>query len=107
LAVRYSALLIATILAAPHCNIYDLVILAPAFLLLGDWSLERISGEAPAIKILIYSCYLLFLLTLLTKLIHVQLGVIALLGLLWMTWKVAKQQLAMRTATRPAIRSEA
>jgi hypothetical protein len=107
LAIRCSALLFATILAAPHCNIYDLVILAPAFLLLGDWSLGQISKEASTIKQLLYSCYLLFLLTPLTKIIHIQWGVIALLGLLWIIWKIAKLQPAMPRAARPAIRSEA
>ncbi len=37
LAIRYSALLVVTVLVAPHLTVYDLVILAPAFLLLGDW----------------------------------------------------------------------
>jgi hypothetical protein len=37
LPVRYSALLLATVLLAPHLTVYDLVILAPAFLLLSDW----------------------------------------------------------------------
>src|ERR1700739_250962 len=37
LALRYSALLLATVLVAPHLTVYDLVILAPAILLLSDW----------------------------------------------------------------------
>jgi alpha-1,2-mannosyltransferase len=36
LALRYSSLLLATVLVAPHLTVYDLVILAPAFLLLAD-----------------------------------------------------------------------
>jgi hypothetical protein len=105
--IRYSGLVLATILAAPHCNIYDLVILVPAFLLLGDWSLGKFDAEARMIKILLYSCYLLFLLTPLTKLIHLQLGVIALLCLFWTTWKIAKQQPAALREAHPAIHSEA
>src|SRR5450432_1441244 len=41
LAVRFSALSFATVLVSPHLTVYDLVILAPAFLLLGDWALVR------------------------------------------------------------------
>ena len=39
LSIRFSALLLATVLVSPHLTVYDLVILAPAFLLLGDWAL--------------------------------------------------------------------
>src|SRR5580704_19330360 len=35
--LRYSALLLSTVLLAPHLTVYDLVILVPAFLLLADW----------------------------------------------------------------------
>jgi hypothetical protein len=40
--LRYSALLLATVLLAPHLTVYDLVILAPAFLLLG---LDRLNPD--------------------------------------------------------------
>jgi hypothetical protein len=40
LSLRYSALLFATVLIAPHLTVYDLVILAPAFLLLADQLVE-------------------------------------------------------------------
>jgi alpha-1,2-mannosyltransferase len=36
LALRFSSLLLATVLVAPHLTVYDLIILAPAFLLLAD-----------------------------------------------------------------------
>ena len=36
LGVRYSALLLASVLVAPHLIVYDLVILAPVFLLMSD-----------------------------------------------------------------------
>jgi Glycosyltransferase family 87 len=86
LALRYSGLLLATILAAPHCNVYDLIILAPAFLLLGDWALGQPASEsADVIKLLLYASFLLFLLEPLTRIIHVQLGVFAILGLFWIT----------------------
>ncbi len=41
LPLRYSALLLASVLVAPHLTVYDLVILAPAFLLLADWLVDQ------------------------------------------------------------------
>jgi hypothetical protein len=41
LALRYSVLLIATVLVDPHMYAYDLVLLMPAFLLLWDWILAQ------------------------------------------------------------------
>jgi Glycosyltransferase family 87 len=90
LSIRYSGLLLATVLVAPHCNVYDLVILAPAFLLLGDWALAHLQrSEAGYIKWLLYFCYLLFLLEPLTKLTHIQLGVLGLVVLLWLNFRIA------------------
>ena len=39
--LAFSALLLATVLVSPHLTVYDLVILAPAFLLLGNWALAH------------------------------------------------------------------
>ena len=62
LSVRFSALLLATVLVSPHLTVYDLVILAPSFLLLGDWALaHREQQIALRIQQLLYLCYLLFL----------------------------------------------
>jgi hypothetical protein len=41
LALRYSALLVATVLVNPHMYVYDLVVLTPAFLLLSDWAVAQ------------------------------------------------------------------
>jgi hypothetical protein len=41
ISIRYSAMLVATVLVAPHLTVYDLVILGPAFLLLADWGLAE------------------------------------------------------------------
>ncbi len=89
LEVRYSALLFATILVSPHLTVYDLVILAPAFLLLGDWVLAH-RDSAPPILPLLYACYPLFLLGPLARITHLQLSVVAMTVLLWMTWRVAE-----------------
>jgi alpha-1,2-mannosyltransferase len=76
LALRYSALLLATVLVAPHLTVYDLVILAPVILLLADWLLATLPGpEARFIGSLLYFVYVLPLLGPLTRWTHVQLSV--------------------------------
>ena len=41
LSLRFSALMLAAVLVNPHIYIYDLLALAPTFLLLADWSLDN------------------------------------------------------------------
>jgi hypothetical protein len=84
LALRYSALLFATVLVSPHLTVYDLAILAPAFLLLADW-LAASSDDAASsqVKLLLYLCYPLFLLGPLARYTHLQLSVLAMAALLW------------------------
>ena len=92
LQVRYAALLLTTVLVSPHLTVYDLVILAPAFMLLGDWALAH--GEsrfAGPVQLLLYLCYPLFLLGLLARFTHLQLSVAAMIGLLWITTQIAAQ----------------
>jgi alpha-1,2-mannosyltransferase len=92
LQVRYAALLLATVLVSPHLTVYDLVILAPAFMLLGDWALAN--GEsrlAGPVQLLLYLCYPLFLLGLLARFTHLQLSVAAMIGLFWITTQMALQ----------------
>ena len=55
----YSALLLSTVLLAPHLTVYDLVILAPAFLLLSDWLVTQIDGNTARFKILLYFAFVL------------------------------------------------
>lgn len=93
LQVRYAALLLATVLVSPHLTVYDLVILAPAFMLLGDWALARPESRfAGPVQLLLYLCYPLFLLGLLTRFTHLQLSVAAMIGLLWITTQIAAQR---------------
>src|SRR5438094_4443678 len=88
--LRYSVLLLATVLVAPHLTIYDLVIVAPAFLLLADWVIgnpeNRLRDE---LKILLYLSYALPLLGPIARWTHVQLSVIALSALLLLAWQLA------------------
>ena len=80
LELRFSALLFATVLVSPHLTVYDLVILAPAFLLLGDYAAGAVdSGKLGS---LLYACYPLFLLGPLARYTHVQLSVAAMAAVL-------------------------
>ena len=84
LPVRFSALLLATVLVSPHLTVYDLVILAPAFLLLADWAIAHHEQPlAPRIQEVLYLCYLLFLIGPLARFTHLQLSVVARAALLW------------------------
>jgi alpha-1,2-mannosyltransferase len=78
LALRYSALLVATVLVAPHLTVYDLIILTPAFLLLADWLLAQASSSSiRRLATLLYLIYALPLIGPLTRWTHVQLSVVA------------------------------
>jgi hypothetical protein len=83
LRLRYSALLIATVLVSPHLTVYDLVILAPAFLLLTDWAAGQRS-DLPWLGPLLYACYVLPLVGPLARWTHIQVSVIVMAALLWM-----------------------
>jgi hypothetical protein len=96
LAIRYSVLLLASVLVAPHLTVYDLVILAPAFLLLGDWAIEPGAGPlSAATRLLLYLCYFLFLLGPLVQFTHLQLSVLAMLALMWTAWRVSSMSSAV------------
>ena len=102
LTVRFSALLLATVLVSPHLTVYDLVILAPAFLLLGDWAVvDREQMFAPRIQQLLYLCYPLFLMGPLTQVTHLQLSVPAMTALLWTIWRVSSREVSSPPTTLP------
>jgi hypothetical protein len=90
-AIRCSAMLFATVLVAPHLTAYDLVILAPAFLLLRNWAAGHTSRHTwvSAIEVLLYVCYPLFLLGPLARFTHLQLSVMAMTALVWISWRIS------------------
>jgi alpha-1,2-mannosyltransferase len=95
LSVRFSALLFATVLVSPHLTVYDLIILAPAFLLLGDWAVaEHEQTFASQIQPLLYLCYPLFLIGPLTRITHLQLSVLAMAALIWITWRISSRSVS-------------
>ena len=91
LPVRFSALLFATVLVAPHLTVYDLVILAPAFLLLSDWLVSRptnaIKGQ---IGTALYCVYMFPLLGPPARWTHVQVSVIAMSAVLFLLWRQSR-----------------
>lgn len=93
LELRYSALLVATVLVSPHLTVYDLVILAPAFLLLADWiAAQPASRYTGWLGTLLYLVYALPLIGPLAIWTHVQLSVIAMAALICLLWRIAREQ---------------
>ena len=90
LAIRFSALILASVLVNPHLFIYDLLVLAPAFLLLVDWMLRAQPASSPTLHVLLYLSYVLPLFGPLSRWTHVQLSVLAFAGLLSVLWRVSK-----------------
>jgi alpha-1,2-mannosyltransferase len=90
LALRFAALLVATALVNPHQYMYDLVFLAPAWMLLADASLARPSPPwAPLLRVLLYAAFVLPALGPLARLTHLQLSVLAMGAILVLLDRVA------------------
>ena len=69
---------LATVLVAPHLTVYDLVILAPAFLWIADWLANH---SSPRIAWLLYLSCLLPFAGPLARWTHLQLSVVCLSAL--------------------------
>jgi hypothetical protein len=112
--VRYSSLLVASVLVAPHLIVYDLVILAPVFLLLSDWILDRRPESVPSISTspiltspistssistsrMNVVLYLLFLAPLaggpIAQWTHLQLSVVLMSVLVYLIWRESRRKL--------------
>jgi len=86
-APRFSLLLVATVLVAPHLTVYDLVILVPSFLLLADWLLsQQETRKSGIVGVLLYLVYALPLLGFLSQWTRVQLSVLAMSVLAYQIW---------------------
>jgi len=89
LPLRYSALLLATVLVAPHLTVYDLVILAPAFLLISDWiAAQPDRAYTPPLTLLLYLAFILPLLGPLARWTHLQLSVPIMLAILYVVFQL-------------------
>jgi alpha-1,2-mannosyltransferase len=92
LSLRYSALLFASVLVAPHLTVYDLVILAPAFLLLADWIVAQpLTDASRRMGALLYLTYMLPLIGPFARWTHVQLSVIAMVAALYLIWQICRE----------------
>jgi alpha-1,2-mannosyltransferase len=90
LSLKYSALLVATVLVAPHLTVYDLVILAPAILVLADWVMYRPATRSMrTLATLLYFVYVLPLIGPFAIWTHVQLSVVAMAMTMFLTWKMS------------------
>lgn len=90
--LRYSSLLFATVLVAPHLTVYDLVILAPAIVLLADWIVSQ--QPTPATRrmgIFLYLAYALPLVGPFARWTHVQFSVVAMVALVYAIWQISVQ----------------
>ncbi|HXE89759.1 MAG TPA: glycosyltransferase family 87 protein [Terriglobales bacterium] len=95
LPLRYSGFLLATVLVAPHLTVYDLVILAPAMLLLGNWALSNADHHwSPTMRVLLYLSYALPLLGAVTQVTHLQLSVVAFVGMAWVVVQLSAEERA-------------
>ena len=91
LGLRFSVLLLATVLVSPHLTVYDLVILAPAFLLISDWAIEHAAEvHVHAVGLLLYICYLAPLIGPLSQWTRFQISVPAFVALLWMVARLGR-----------------
>jgi alpha-1,2-mannosyltransferase len=92
LPLRHSALLLATVLLAPHLTVYDLIILAPAFLLLSDWIVAEPNNSAtPTLTLLLYLAFALPLLGPLARWTHLQLSVPVMAAILYGVWNLGRK----------------
>jgi hypothetical protein len=92
LPLRYAAMLFATVLVAPHLTVYDLVILAPAFILLADWLVgQRSAPLTLRLGTLLYFVYMLPLLGPLAIWTHIQLSVIAMAATVYVIWQICRR----------------
>jgi hypothetical protein len=96
LSLRYSALLLASVLLSPHLTIYDLVILAPAFLLLSNWIAASPNDQAtPHLKIILYLTFTLPLIGPLARWTHLQLSVLVMATLLYVLWNLGRDSISV------------
>jgi hypothetical protein len=98
LRLRFAFLLLATVLASPHLYVYDLVILAPAFLIVVDHTIanpEQVFSKP--IERMLYFAYALPLAGVVAQVTHVQLSVIAMAALAVILFRAIRPQLSNGT----------
>jgi glycosyl transferase family 87 len=95
LALRFSALVLASVLVNPHLYVYDLVALVPVILLLADWAINNPQHPStPALGLSLYLTFLLPLLGPLARWTHLQISVLSFVALLWLLWRISQDPFA-------------
>ena len=92
--IRFSAVLLAMVLISPHAFEYDLILLAPAYLLLANWRVE--APHEPGLRVMVWTAAALFMAPLLTGLppvLRLQFSVSAMVVMLGSLWLVARPRL--------------
>jgi hypothetical protein len=90
LSIRFSTLVLAAVLINPHLFVYDLLVLAPALLLLTDATLEaepELNRRRPALQLLLYLAFVLPLIGPISRWTHLQLSVIVFVAILWILYR--------------------
>jgi len=104
LALRFSALVLAAVLANPHLFVYDLLVAAPVLLLLIDWSLTQLQPvSSSTLRLLLYLAYLLPLLGPISQWTHLQLSVLDFAALLWLLRRYSRMSLRPFASNESAI----
>jgi hypothetical protein len=85
LAIRFSALTLAAVLVNPHLFVYDLLALAPALILLADWTFTN--SHSATLRLLTYLAFILPLFGPLSRWTHLQLSVPIFAALLWLLFR--------------------
>jgi hypothetical protein len=87
LALRFSALTLATVLVDPHLFVYDLLVLTPVLLLATDWTLANNSHSATLLlRPLLYLAFVLPLFGPISYWTHLQLSVPVFVAILWVLY---------------------
>jgi alpha-1,2-mannosyltransferase len=86
---RFAVILLATVLVAPHLTVYDLVVLAPAFLWIADCLRPR---AIPSVAWLLYFSYVLPFAGPLSRWTHLQLSVISFAALMVVFIRTVSQE---------------
>ena len=83
---RFAVLLFATVLVSPHAFVYDLVILAPAMIILANWSLANAAHPfSPVTRVLLVAAWLAPAVGLLADVTRLQLSVLIFVALFYLT----------------------
>ena len=95
LPLRFAALTVAAVLVNPHIFVYDLLVLAPALMLVVDWCLAKDQHAlVPTLEFLAYLAYVLPLFGPLARWTHLQLSVIVFVAILWTLWRLPVLELS-------------